>query len=216
MSKLGHLFGLVVCVSMLIAPCHGLAQGVIRSVEFDGVNPGTSYGTTYYYENSFTFVPVLPSEYFVRAGGSHDGFPENRTAYLLFGLGTSLSGTRGGSRFGLYSVDLAEFSTLYSFPATIEFIGYRPDGKIVTTEFTTDGIIDGTGPLPDFQTFYFDSRFSDLVRFDLPGIGYGLDNLRFYHVIPEPGAIPLLALGAGIFCALRLRTKKSTAPQSLV
>jgi hypothetical protein len=108
-------------------------------------------------------------------------------------------------------VDLVEFSTLYNFPATIEFIGYRPDGKTVRTEFSTDGIIDGTGPLPDFQTFYFDANFSDLVRFEVPGYRYGLDNLRFHDVIPEPGAVPLLNLGAGIFCALRLRTNKSTA-----
>jgi hypothetical protein len=211
MSLANPIRCLLASATLFCAATQGLAQGVLRTVTFDGVTPGTAYLETYYDENSFTFVPLQTNEYFVRAGNARPGFPENGTAYLLFSYGASLSGSRLGSRFGLYSVDLSEFSTLYNFPATIEFIGYRTDGKIVTTEFTTDGIIDGTGPLPDFQTFYFDSRFSDLVRFDLPGIGYGLDNLRFHDVIPEPGAIPLLALGAGIFCALRLQTRKSTA-----
>jgi hypothetical protein len=206
---------LAATVFVMSLPSHSAAQGTFnRRITFDGspeIRPGDGIGVTYYYEDSMTFRPINPGEQFVRAGGGVAGFPENGTAYILQGAFNSLSGSRGGwSRFGLYSVDLSEFSRLYQVPRTVQFIGYRTDGNVVTAEFTTDGIMDGTGPLPDFQTFYFDNRFSDLLRFEVPSNTFALDNLVFYDVIPEPGAIPLLAVGAGVFCALRLRTRKSS------
>jgi hypothetical protein len=60
-------------------------------------------------------------------------------------------------------------------------------------DFTTDGIIDGTGPLADFETFYFDARFNDLVRLEVPTYGWSLDNMVFSQV-PEPSV--------GILCGL--------------
>jgi len=199
-----------------LAPGHALAQGTLKPITFDRggpeVPPGTAIAMTYYYEDTMNFRPINSGGSFIRAGGGISIYPENNTEYVLQGAGNSLAGSRDFSRrFGLYSVQLAEFSTFHQFPHVVQFIGYRTDGMIVTTEFTTDGIIDGTGPLSDFQTFYFDSRFSDLLRFEVPTFGYAMDNIYFYNAIPEPGAIPLLALGAGIFCAMRLRTKKSSA-----
>ena len=97
-------------------------------------------------------------------------------------------------RFGLFSVDLAEFSTLYQFPATVQFIGYRPDGSTVTTNFVTDGIIDGTDPLADFQTFYFDECFADLVRFEVPTYRYALDNLVVYPVSEPSSVAPKISI----------------------
>ncbi len=67
----------------------------------------------------------------------------------------------------------------------MEFIGYHPDGSTVTTSFTTDGIIDGTGPLPDFQTFYF-TGFTDLTQVEIPASSWSLDNLVVS--VPEPSA----------------------------
>jgi len=88
----------------------------------------------------------------------------------------------------------------------VQFIGYQTDETTVTTEFTTDGIIDGTGPLADFQTFYFDERFSDLVKFEVSNYGYALDNLTV--AVPEPSLANLLLVGA---CALYVfrRAKRS-------
>ena len=106
-------------------------------------------------------------------------------------------------------MDLSEFSFVYPFPAVIEFVGYASNGNIVTTEFTTDGIFYGTGAANDFETFYFNKEFSDLVRFEVPSYGFALDNLVFFDVIPEPGVGALLALGAGsIFVGLRCRKSK--------
>jgi hypothetical protein len=189
------------------------AQGTFnRTIRFEGppvVPPGTGVAITNYYEDSMTFTPMNPGEQFSRAGGGRAEFPENGSAYILQAAIYSLSGSRGGvSRFGLYSVDLAEFSTLYAFPAVVQFVGYRSDGGIVTTEFATDGIIDGTGPLPDFQTFYFGAEFSNLVRFEAPSHTYALDNLVFFDVIPEPGTWALLFVGGmliGCRCLKRNR-----------
>jgi hypothetical protein len=113
-----------------------------------------------------------------------------------------------GSDFSLVSVDLAEWSTGYPQPVSVHFVGFRRDGTTVTTDLLTDGIMDGTGPLSDFQTLYFGPEFSGVYQVQIPTMVYALDNLVV--AIPEPGAFPLLALGAGVFSALRLRTKKST------
>ena len=96
---------------------------------------------------------------------------------------------------------LAEYSTVVPYARTVPFVGYRPDGSTVTVSFTTDGIIDGTGPLADFQTFYFGPEFSGVTQVRIPAYGWSLDNLVV--AIPEPGAISLVALGLGMFWAIR-------------
>ena len=98
----------------------------------------------------------------------------------------------GGSLFGLTSVDLAEYSTLFANqPVTITFVGYYSDGGTVSQSFTTDGIIDGTGPLADFQTFNFNSKdWSGLTRVEVPSFGWSLDNLVIN--VPEPSSGSLL------------------------
>lgn len=114
-------------------------------------------------------------------------------------FGDSLAvGALGGSRFGAVSVELAEFSTLYQEPLTVRFVGYRPDGSTVTTDFVTDGIIDGAGPVRDFETFYFDQRFADVFRIEVPTYGWSLDNMVFSTVIPEPGTSGLLVVGVAL------------------
>ncbi len=130
--------------------------------------------------------------------------PENGTAYLMLGLTDSLSisSTNPAEEFGVVSVDLAEFSTLYAYPKVVPFIGYKPDGSTVTIQFTTDGIIDGTGPLADFQTFYFDSRFSDIVRLEAADYGFSLDNMVF-AAVPEPAANALILALGGILAGGR-------------
>jgi PEP-CTERM motif len=108
-----------------------------------------------------------------------------------------------GSVFDLLSVDLAEYSTLFQTPLTVSFIGYKPDGSSVTTELVTDGIIDGTGPLADFQTFYFDKEWTELTRVEIPSWGWSLDNLVVS--IPEPSSCALLLAGGLLLWAWRFR-----------
>ena len=86
---------------------------------------------------------------------------------------------------------------------TVHFIGYRSDGSIVTQDFTTDGIIDGTGPGVDFQTFHFGQEFSGLTRVEIPTFGWSLDNLV---VVPEPSTVAL-AIAGGPILWVRLRRR---------
>ena len=175
-------------------------QGTIQ-ITFDGPPPqppGTSYNIQQYYESGMWFRPIEgpgSGNILVRAGGGRESFAENGTAYLLAGLEQTLQFSfTNGLLFQMFSVDLAEFSTLYQEPLLVHFIGYRADGSIVTTELTTDGIIDGTGPLADFETFYFDKEWTDLTRVEIPTYGWSLDNL-VVATIPEPATRALLLTG---------------------
>ncbi len=192
--------GLTLAVLALgVTPLRSEAQGTLQyRVLFEGppsITPTSAILVTYYYEQGMEFRPIGGTEWFGRRGGAREGFAYNGTAYLQAPfLGSLAMNASGGGRFGLVSVDLAEYSTLFQEPLTVPFIGYRLDGSTVTTEFTTDGVIDGTGPLADFQTFYFGSSFADLVRVEIPSYGWSLDNMVFSQV-PEPTTIALLLVG---------------------
>jgi hypothetical protein len=211
MSLANPIRCLLASATLFCAAAHGLAQG---TVTFDGSPfqpPGTVYTIQSYREAGVWFAPISVTGGFERQGSNPDyWWPDNGTAYVATALGDSLMfGMLDGSNFNLVSVDLAEWSTDYPEAVRVRFVGFRRDGTTVTTDLLTDGIMDGTGPLSDFQTLYFGPEFSGVYRVQIPSIGYHLDNLVV--AIPEPGAIPLLTLGAGIFYALRLHTKKSTA-----
>ena len=202
---------LLASATLLSAAANGLAQG---TVTFDGPPvqpPGTARVVQGYFEAGLWFVPIPGTDGFVRRGRDPvSWWPDNGTAYVQAFLGDSLRfGMLDGSDFNLVSVDLAEWSTAYPEPVRVHFVGYKRDGTTVTTDQLTDGVMDSTGPLSDFQILYFGPEFSGVYQVQIPTIGYALYNLVV--AIPEPGAIPLLILGAGIFCALRLRTRKSTA-----
>ena len=108
-----------------------------------------------------------------------------------------------GSAFSLLSVDLAEYSMFFASP-TVTFNGFKADGTAVSTSFSLDGAIDGTGPAADFQTFFFGCDFTDLIRVEVPTQGYSLDNLVV--MVPEPSARSLWLLccmGAALLTIFR-------------
>ena len=151
----------------------------------------------------------LASFAFGRSGGGILQLPENGTAYLQALAGDSLMFSfSNGSLFSLNAVDLAEYSTSFPNPLTVHFVGYRSDGSTVTTDFTTDGIIDGTGPLADFQTFTFGPQFTDLNRVEIPTSLWSLDNL-IVTPIPEPSTIGMFAFGV-LLLGWRLRRRKQS------
>jgi hypothetical protein len=196
-------------VSLLLTVTSVLGQGTLEPllITFDGLPeqpPGTGRLVQLYDESGMQFTPNGLGDSFVRSGGGISFYPENGTAYLQAGLGSTLMFSfTNGSFFDLVSVDLAEYSTVVPDARTVPFIGYRPDGSIVSTSFTTDGIIDGTGPVADFQTFYFGPEFSGLSRVEIPTYGWSLDNL--FVSVPEPSSFALLLAGGVMVCALRRR-----------
>jgi len=160
------------------------------------------------------FTPIgtvgIGSLGFVRIGSSlntQTRRPANGKAYLQANLESTLMfGFASGQAFDLLSVDLAEYSITERWPATISFIGYHSDGSVVATDLTTDGIIDGGGPGVDFQTFHFDSRFTDLTRVEIPASSWSLDNIAV--AIPEPG-ISILLVQCGLWYWLRSARRKA-------
>ncbi len=63
-------------------------------------------------------------------------------------------------------------------PRNLTITGYKADNSSVSTVVGLDGVIDGTGPLADFQTFALGSEFSDLTRVEIFPELYTLDNVR--------------------------------------
>lgn len=184
---------------LLALAADGNAQG---TVTFDGpplIPPGSARVVQSYSESGVWFAPIPGTDGFGRRGSNPPlaGWPDNGTAYVQAGLGDSLMfGLDNGAAFRLVSVELAEFSTLYAEPVSVRFIGFRTDGSSVTNDLVTDGIIDGTGPLADFQTLYFTTEFSGLVRVQVRTPGWCLDNL--YVSVPEPSTGGLIILGAAL------------------
>jgi hypothetical protein len=192
-------------LTMLLLCCdlaHCLGQSILQ-ITFDGppiIPTDAQYGVTNYYESGMLFKPLSIGDHqFTRVGIASGSefprslFPDNGSAYLDATLGDSLTfNFTDGSAFGLASVDLAEYSTVVPNAVTVEFVGYHPDGSTVTETFTTDGIIDGTGPLADFQTFNF-TEFTDVTRVEIPSFGWSLDNLVID--VPEPTSSALLLVG---------------------
>ena len=83
---------------------------------------------------------------------------------------------KDGLPFSIYQIDLSEYSTVFK-GGVVTFVGYRKDGTSINHTFTTDGVIDGTGPLVDFQTFLFPAGFSNLDRLVITTEGFMMDNL---------------------------------------
>jgi len=187
-------------------------QGTLQ-ITFDGppvIPYNASHLVSSYFESGMLVSPLKGSDSFGRVGAAsgsvypRSGLPDDGSAYLATPLGASLMfSSTGGSPFGLVSVDLAEYSTVFANqPVTVSFVGYYSDGGTVTTSFTTDGIIDGTGPLADFQTFNFNSKdWSGLTRVEIPSYGWSLDNLVV--TVPEPGVFSLFGLGTFAMIARR-------------
>jgi subtilisin family serine protease len=106
-------------------------------------------------------------------------FPNNGTYYI--DLPTSATGLTikhtQGLPFKMVSIDLSEYSTLFASPTSITFTGYKKDGTTVSQTFVTDGIMDGTGPMTDFQTFTFNASFDNLDRVVSNNSTFAFDNV---------------------------------------
>jgi len=208
-TKWSRLFvGAALACLPLLSPGQGNFQPI--TITFDGPPPqppGSTYNMQSYSEAGVWFAPISGTRGFGRRGSSPPpGWPDNGTAYVLAGAGDSLRfGLDDGSDFRLLSVDLAEWSTAYPEAVTVPFVGYRRDGSTVSTSLTTDGIMDGTGPLADFETLYFPPEFVGVYQVRIPAYGWSLDNLRFF--VPEPGTSTLLMLGATVLAVRYLRRK---------
>jgi hypothetical protein len=201
---IGERVGPFLCLALLLGEC--LGQGSM-TLTFEGQPKGTVLQTGPYYEGGMEFR-AIPFGALYLSGGGITGYPDNGTGHLWVpsngpGSGVEFSSIGGTTLFNLVSFNAAEY---YDFGSTVlTVVGYKPQimGPMiaVTNIFTTDGINDGTGPLQDFETFYLDPSFVNLLRVDVYA-RFSLDNLVIGNV-PEPSAGGLL--GVGILCSLGWR-----------
>jgi hypothetical protein len=171
--------------------------------------PRTQVSIPYYDEDGFRskpFGPILSSGPFALslAGPNSDGLASNGTAHLSM-LGTSSFEvfSQGGLLFDAVSVDLGEYSTVFTSPKLITFEGVIASGGSVFVDFTTDGFVQGGAASNDFQTFIFPPEFSNLLLLRSATIGYSLDNLTL-RAIPEPALLPMLSI-----CMLGILTNRT-------
>jgi hypothetical protein len=212
-SRTHRRFATIVAGLVVVVQSHAQDNLSTLVITFEGppfIRPETSQIVQEYTEAGFVFNPIehnAPWAGFVRFGQNTTDplFPANGTAYLQAdSMSTLKFSTMGGSPFSLLAVDLAEYSTVLPDARTVHFVGYRSDGGTVTTDLTTDGVIDGTGPLMDFQTFLFGPEWSGLARVEIPSRIWSLDSLVV--AIPEPASGTLLALGGlALWCLRRLK-----------
>lgn len=124
----------------------------------------------------------------------YDFSPDNggRYARFIYGAEGLTVVHRDGLPFTPHQVDLAEHGN-----SSITFVGTKADSTTVSVTFTLDGVFDGRGPQQDFQTFNFPASFAEIVKLQVQGTLYYLDNL---HVTPHgvesaepaPPAAPLV------------------------
>lgn len=175
--------------------------------------PGLAFAVLDYYESGMLFRPINQEWIYIRRGGAGSSYPENGTTFLQSGpSGSSLAFNLDPiDIFDLVSFDLAERSG--PAPAdTVRVVGYRHDGTVVSRDIALDGIIDGTGPLADFETITFDESFRDLDRVEIPISSWSLDNLVVSQTIPEPTALSTFLVGLVLFGAAQWwRAARSSA-----
>jgi hypothetical protein len=144
-------------------------------------------------------------------------YPFNGTTYLqLLTNETPLTIARVDSApFNITSIDLAEYSIVFASPKTITFTGNKASGGTVNTTFVTDGIIDGNGPLADFQTFVFPSTFSNLSSVTTTTATFSFDNVNV-TIVPEPTGVAFLFAGTLILFTRRRLTIRCSEPEEKV
>lgn len=183
-----------------------LSAAATMTIQFDPppVSGGSCY-TNAYVEQDMRFSTT--NGFFHRDSGDSVNNPDNGSAYLHFAVSMQplIISNSSSLLFDLISVDLSEYST-FANPFTVPFTGYKSGGSTVSTTFTLDGVIDGTGPNSDFQTFFFDAAFTDMTHVEVGQVLYGMDNLVL-EGIPEPGTGVLAILG-GLLCVLRVVREK--------
>jgi len=168
----------------------------------------THFAVQQYDEHGFHFQPdgpldSAPPYRMGRVGPATTLRPNNGTTHLALLYGDSCVVTRpDGNLFSVKSIQIAEYSTVVSAAKTVTFTGYKTNGETVTVQFTTDGIMDGTGPAVDFQTFSFPDTFSGLTRLEFSDIA-AYDNL----VLEHEGAPPVRLWAAPVSVSITTSTQ---------
>jgi len=162
---------------------------------------GPIHGPAYYEEDGFRLTPTTAFE--IDTAGAARPQTEGSMVAFRFSDEPAVLTNDNANPFRILSIDLAEYSTVSvatRSAVTVTMIATKQTGDVLTTSFTTDGIIDGGGPLFDFETVIFGPEWTNLasLSFGKPqGIGFTLDNI-VYAIVPEPSTAVLFGLGLGM------------------
>jgi len=151
--------------------------------------------------------------------------PDNGTIYQLsYGSGFAGFLTISGdpsclecNPFDLFKIDVAEPSP-GSGPIGLSFLGTTATGESLQFDFVSDGVFDGPGGQPDFETVVLPDTFRDLgnvgILVTAPYLGVAIDNIIVEEIQAAPALTPwglgalVLVLGVS---ATRFRHTRATA-----
>jgi hypothetical protein len=156
--------------------------------------PGVSERTETYLEDGVKF-----SGAFAHTDTGFLDNPDNGSAFIQYRDYSSVNfGMANNSLFDLVSIDLAELDFDKAIPTTVTFMAQRPGSVMVSTSFTTDGLL-GAGS--DFETFFFGDAFRGV---EYVYIADGSDLFSFDNInittVPLPAASWLFLSGLmGVF-----------------
>ena len=222
-SALGSLAAAIVAVA--------LAARADSTIDFEASVPDTLYQQGYgsgqgaYLEDGFVIAEAAQGFWFMGANPERDAIgngADGGSKHLMvpvsmldspanlfsFGIGFE---REDQLHFSVHSLRLSEYSEVFPFRVTVQLVGIQ-EGGVVEQVFTTDGVVDGTGGLSDFELVGLDpDLFSNLLRFEILGLtvegeqflGFSVDDVVYSGVVPEPASAWLLALGLGLLCIIR-------------
>ena len=125
----------------------------------------------------------------VQKTNNFGNLPQNGSYYVQLGSRSEpfVLTHADGDPFTVHSIDLAEYSASVNTENVVaDIVATFADGSSEPLQFELDGVIDGEGPLEDFETFTFPAHWTDVVALSFNSGLLCFDNLELTgHVIPE-------------------------------
>jgi hypothetical protein len=201
----------ILAISALGVASPGFATTITFDTPIDAVGSQSYGNNSFYAEKSFKLTPTffgMQRNHPVLAGPL---FPDNGTIAMgIINTSFPILTYDFDKPFALRSIDLGEYSAhpnSAGIPVEISVIGTTYLGETISGMFVTDGIIDGSGPLADFEHVTFGSQWLNLrsVQFEHDN-AFSMDNIEVeIGVVPEPSTGLLIGLGLVALTNKRVR-----------